>query len=245
MFTKSAQYYDLIYSGKDYQSEVARLVGIIHQNLGSHDNRLLDVACGTGLHIQYLKEHFQVEGLDLSPELLEIARQKHPEITFYHADMIDFDLGVEFDILTCLFSSIGYVKTLDNLHAALSSMARHLTPGGILIIEPWFTPLTWQPNTVHAILIDHPELKIARVNTSFMEGRLSYFDLHYLIGTPQKTEYFVERHELGLFEIEEMQSAFTEADLEVDYDEGGLTGRGLYIGKKSITCRHGWSFNSE
>jgi ubiquinone/menaquinone biosynthesis C-methylase UbiE len=237
MFTKSAQYYDLIYSGKDYQGEVARLVEIIRRHLCSQGNRLLDVACGTGLHIQYLKEYFQVEGLDISSVLLEIARQKHPEIIFHHADMIDFDLGVEFDILTCLFSSIGYVKTLDNLHAAISSMARHLCPGGILIIEPWFTPKSWHPNTVHAILIDHPELKIARVNTSFMQGRLSYFDLHHLIGTPQKTEHFVERHELGLFEIEEMQNAFTKANLEVNYDEAGLTGRGLYIGLKPTVNR--------
>lgn len=232
MFTKSAPYYDRIYSCKDYQSEAARLTEIIRQHLRSQGNRLLDVACGTGTHIQYLKEHFTVEGLDLSPELLEIARQTHPEISFHHADMIDFNLGVEFDILTCLFSSIGYVKTLEKLHAAISCMARHLKPVGVLIIEPWFTPQAWQPNTVHAILIDQPELKIARVNTSFMEGRLSYFDLHYLVGTSQKTEHFVERQELGLFEIDEMKSAFVEAGLEVTYNEEGLTGRGLYIGKK-------------
>jgi hypothetical protein len=65
-----------------------------------------------------------------------------------------------------------------------------------------------------------------------MDGRLSYFDLHYLIGTPEGTEHLVERHELGLFEQEEMRAALEGAGLQVTYDEEGLMGRGLYIGRR-------------
>jgi ubiquinone/menaquinone biosynthesis C-methylase UbiE len=232
MFSKTAQYYDKIYSFKDYRAEVERLVTIIRENLSSDGCRLLDVACGTGHHIEHLKEHFAVEGLDVSQELLAIARQRVPDVSFHHADMTDFDLGRQFDVVTCLFSSIGYVKTLDNLGRAVGCMARHVAPGGLLIVEPWFIPEAWHPGTVHAAFMDEPELKIARVNTSFVDGRLSYFDLHYLIGTPEGTEHFVERHELGLFEGEEMQAAFTAVGLEVGYDAEGLTGRGLYIGRR-------------
>jgi hypothetical protein len=110
-------------------------------------------------------------------------------------------------------------------------MAQHVVPGGVVFIEPWFTPDTWHPRTVHAQFIDEPELKIARINTSYAEGRLSYFDLHYLIGTPEGTEHFAEHHEMGLFEQDEMMAAFEEAGLQVSYDQEGLTGRGLYIGK--------------
>ena len=70
-----------------------------------------------------------------------------------------------------------------------------------------------------------------RINTSYAEGRLSYFDLRYLIGTPEGTEHFVEHHELGLFEQGEMAAAFEGAGLVVSYDKEGLTGRGLYIGR--------------
>jgi hypothetical protein len=69
------------------------------------------------------------------------------------------------------------------------------------------------------------------MNTSFRDGRLSYFDLHYLIGTPEGTEHFVERHELGLFETSEMHDLLADAGLEVTYDEEGLMGRGLFIGR--------------
>ncbi len=232
MFSKTAQYYDLIYSQKDYQAEVEKLVTFIGENHSPDADRLLDVACGTGHHIQYLKEHFIVEGLDLDPKLLEIARKRNPEITFHEGDMIEFDLGHKFDILTCLFSSIGYVKTQENLNKTIATMAHHLNPGGLLIIEPWFTPQDWRPGTLHAQVIDEPELKIVRMNLSLSEGSVSFFDFHYLIGTLDGIEHFVERHELGLFETEEMKSAFTEAGLQVIHDEEGLTGRGLYIGVK-------------
>ena len=152
VFSESAQYYDVIYSFKDYQAEIQQLVDIITEHHLAEVKSLLDVACGTGKHIQYLKDHYEVEGLDLSQELLDFARQRNPGISLHHADMVKFDLGRGFDVVTCLFSSIGYVKTHDNLSRALACMTRHLLPGGLLIIEPWFTPDAWNPGTVHATL---------------------------------------------------------------------------------------------
>ena len=232
MFSKTARYYDRIYAFKDYAAEVTRLLGIIDTYLRSDGNRLLDVACGTGGHIEHLMPHFDVEGLDIDPGMLEIARQRHPGVPLYEADMIRFDLGREYDVVTCLFSSIGYVKSLGNLNRAVSCMARHVAAGGLLIIEPWFTPEAWRPGTVHAAFVDDADLKIARVNTSRAEGRLSFFDLHYLIGTPEGTEHIVERHELGLFGTEEMNAALADAGLLVTYDPEGLSGRGLFIGER-------------
>jgi hypothetical protein len=63
-------------------------------------------------------------------------------------------------------------------------------------------------------------------------ARFSCFDLHYLIGTLEGTEHFVERHELGLFETDEVRSVLAEAGLDVRYDAEGLTGRGLFIGRR-------------
>ncbi len=233
MFSKTALYYDKIYSFKDYGAEVERLLPIIRESLSSGGNRLLDVACGTGRHIEYLKEHFQVEGLDISADFLEIAQQRNPEILFHQADMVEFQLGRTFDVVICLFSSIGYVKTLADFAMAIKCITNHLESGGVLIIEPWFTPETWHPGTVHAVMINEPNLKIARINTSYVDGRLSFFDMHYLIGTSEKTEHFVERHELGLFTVDEMREIMTEAGFDVTYDATGLTGRGLFIGRKS------------
>ena len=101
----------------------------------------------------------------------------------------------------------------------------------MLVIEPWFTPENWHPNTVHSSFIEEPELRIARISTSFVEGRMSVFDLHHLVGTPEGTEHIVEHHEMGLFEVGEMTAAMEGAGLAVTYDSHGLSGRGLYIGR--------------
>jgi len=227
------KYYDKIYSFKDYEQEAKEITRIVEESLHSEGRRLLDVACGTGRHIEYLKDQFEVEGLDISREMLEIARVRNPNVTFHQADMTDFNLGKKFDVITCLFSAIGYAKTRELAGSAIACMSRHLLVGGLLIVEPWFPPEAWHAGTVHATLIDEPNLKIARVNTSFVKGHLSYFDLHHLIGTPEGTTHFVEHHELGLFTIEEMRKMFADAGLSVQYDPEGLTGRGLYVGKKN------------
>ena len=231
-FAKTARYYDKIYAWKDYAGEVEHLLALIGARQTTPARTLLDVACGSGLHIEYLKRHFDVEGLDICEELLGIARGRNPEISFHLGDMTAFDLGRQYDVVTCLFSSIGYVGTHDRLYSAMRCMARHLKPGGLIVIEPWFTPDNWHPHTVHALFIDEPELKIARISTSFQDGRRSLFDLHYLIGTPEGTEHVVEHNELGLFEMEEMRRAMEDAGLSVEYDHDGITGRGLYIGTR-------------
>ena len=233
MFSKTARYYDKLYSFKDYRAETDRLLDLL--NLPSSDQKptLLDVACGTGHHLEYLRAHFDCQGLDLDPILLEVAQERAPELTFHQGDMTHFALSDTFDVVTCLFSSIGYVGTVDRLQQAVACMASHLAPGGTLAIEPWFTPADWHPGTVHALLVDEPELKIARVSTSMVDGQISYFDMHYLVATPPGTEHFVERHELGLFEQKEMIAAFEVAGLRAKYDADGLTGRGFYIAQKS------------
>jgi SAM-dependent methyltransferase len=234
MFTLSARYYDKLYSFKDYRKEAASLEETIHTHQRSARRRLLDIACGSGQHLVYLREKFAVQGLDLSPELLELARERLPEVPFHQADMAGFDLGEQFDVLTCLFSAVGYLKTLERFRQAAACWAAHLAPGGVLLIEPWFTPADWKPGTVHAVLVDEPQLKIARLSTSKMDGRLSYFDLHYLVATPEDTQHYVERHELGLFEIQEQLDILSQAGFEPIYDPAGPSGRGLLIARQPL-----------
>jgi ubiquinone/menaquinone biosynthesis C-methylase UbiE len=231
VFTKSEEFYDAVYSWKDYEAESERLIALIgERNPGART--LLDVACGTGTHLARLALWYEVEGVDLDPKMLELARRKLPDARLEVADMISLELGRSFDVVTCLFSSIGYAGSVDNIRQAVAAMASHLTPGGVLVVEPWFTPEQWHPGRPHLLAIDEPDLKIARVTLSGQEGRTAILDFTYVVGTPEAVEVFTERHEAVLATDEQYREVFEAAGLETERDEQGLMGRGLWIGRR-------------
>jgi len=113
-------------------------------------------------------------------------------------------------------------------------MARHLLPGGVLLVGPFFPPEAWHVGEPHAIFVDQPHLKIARMNVSGRRDNSALLDFHYLVSTPEGIEHFTEHHELGLFTGAEYWHTFTNAGLDVVHDAEGLIGRGLYIGVRSL-----------
>jgi len=111
VYDKSARIYDLLYVGsgiKNYPVEAAELHRII-QGACPTARTLLDVACGTGAHLIEVQRWYTVEGVDISPAMLAVARRRLPGVPLREADMRTLDLGKTFDAVTCLFSSIGYV----------------------------------------------------------------------------------------------------------------------------------------
>lgn len=234
MFSNSAQYYDEIYTSmdKDYPSEADKIHRLIQKHKKSKGKLLLDVACGTGIHAGHLSRHYKTEGLDLDPKMLAVARRKHPKIRFHQGDMTNFDLGRQFDVIVCLFSSIGYVKTKARLQKAIKTMSHHLLPGGVLLVEPWFTTEQWNRGRVVTLQVEKPDLKITRMSHSGQRGKAAVLEFQYLIGTPKGIEHITEIHELTLFAHEEYMDAFGAAGLNVIHDKKGLNGRGLYIGRK-------------
>jgi SAM-dependent methyltransferase len=228
MFSRSARLYDAVYASiRDYPGEAAELDRLI-QDRRPGARTLLDVACGTGAHLEHLTG-YEAEGLDLDPEMLDVARERLPNVPFHEGDMAGFDLGKRFDAVVCMFSSIGYVRSEDRLRSAITAMARHLETGGVLVVEPWLRADVWVDRHVGAVFVDEPDLKIARINLGQREGNVSIFDFEYLVGTPDGIERFTEHHELGLFTVEQYLEAFRASGLVADHDPEGPMGRGLYI----------------
>jgi len=228
MFVESAELYDAIYHFKNYARECEILRAVIAVGApGAHT--ILDVACGTGEHDKFLKDHYAVDGIDLNENYLRAARAKNPAGRYTRADMTDFNLAATYDAVTCLFSAIGYVRTVERMKRAVECMARHVKPGGALIVEPWFTPDAWKPGSsfIHAGEIGAD--KVCRMSLSNQEGNLSVVLMHYLRSCPDGIEHYSERLELGLFTRDEMTRAVESAKMQVRYDTEGLMGRGLYI----------------
>lgn len=147
--------------------------------------------------------------------------------------MLTFKLKKQFDVVTCLFSAIGYMTTLRKLQRAVRNMSLHLKPGGVLIVEPWITPRNFINGNIHAVFVNEAKLKIARIGRSMARGRISTLDFQYLVATPRGTRYFKEREEFGLFTHSEYMNSFRSVGLKVNYYDKGLIGRGLYLGTKT------------
>jgi SAM-dependent methyltransferase len=233
MFETSFAFYDLMFSERDICSEAKKLK--LHLQGATGDQRLsiLDVACGTGAHISYLKDDFAIEGLDLDRNMLAIARSRNPEINFIEGDMIHFKIMRKFDVVTCLFSSIAYARTIEGLKQCILNMADHLNPNGTLIIEPFKSPELWSDQLPLEIKqYKSIGLNISRACHFIRDGREIASTYHFLIANEDKVEYKTEVHKFGLFEHKDYKEAFSEAGLDPIYDSFGLSGRGLYIAKK-------------
>jgi SAM-dependent methyltransferase len=233
MFTKSAAFYDAIYAarGKDYAAEAAWLRAA-YRNVAAGSGRLLDVACGTGRHLSQLRTEFRVEGLDAEPAMIAIARERLPDVPLQVARMQDFSVDGSFAIVQCLFSSIGYVADEAELFATIARFANVVERGGLLVVEPWFSPADWEELKLDAVFVDEPDLKIARLGRPERYGTTSVLRYEYLVGEPSGLSTFSESHAQQLFTDDQYRTAFKRAGLSVRNERSDLFARGLYIGQK-------------
>lgn len=232
MYTaRLAEIYDKIYQFKDYESESRYIIEKIDAHAPSADS-ILETACGTGRYLGFVLPRFrEAAGLDISREMLEQARQLFPNVPFYEADVACFELGQKFDVVSCLFRSIGYVKTTARLRSAIRSMAAHLTDGGVILVEPFFTPDTYWVDRITLNEYKTEDAAISWMYVSERYGDVARMDIHYLVGTGDGVEHFSEVHEFGLFARADFDEAFADANMNVVYDAVGPSGVGLYIAK--------------
>ncbi|MDF1537724.1 MAG: class I SAM-dependent methyltransferase [Candidatus Thorarchaeota archaeon] len=186
-----AKYYDEMYSWKDYEKETQKLLEIIEKYKPIDSKTLLDVGCGTGAHINHLRHHYKVTGVDVSEEMLKVAKDRFKDVQFFQQNMTTMHVGMKFDIITCLFGAIGHLTTEKEISSTMQSFSNHLNPGGVVIIEPFLTEEKIHPWSIGLLTLDNPDIKVARVNASRMEGNILYLNFHFLIATKEGVEHFV------------------------------------------------------
>ncbi len=223
MFLGTERVYDIVYSWNDYEREAA----ILHRLVGRDGGGLLDVACGTGRHLEELARWYRGEGIDLDPEMVAIARRRGSMV--HESEMTGFGLGRRFEIVTCLFSSIAYAEDLD---AAVANLARHVLPGGALVVEPWLYPDAVLPGHISLHTGERNGVHVARMGTVRVEDRLSHIDFDYLIGESGRIQHRTESHAMRLWTHAEYLAAFERAQVSAGYEADGLMGRGLYLGTR-------------
>ena len=119
-----APHYDAVTG--DCATEAAFVRGLIGQR-HRQAATLLDVACGTGGMAALLARAYQVSGLDISPGMLAVARDKLPAGTpLYLADMTRFELDARFDAVICAYQGINHLLSFSAWDSFFDRVYRHL-----------------------------------------------------------------------------------------------------------------------
>jgi len=99
----------------------------------SERSSAIDVGCGSSGRIidLLLSDGFSVEGLDISTEMIRLAKLRHPNVPFHHADICDWSFPRKYDFISA-WDSVWHVP-LSQQREVLIKLCGALTPNGVLI----------------------------------------------------------------------------------------------------------------
>ena len=129
-YKEFAKYYDKFYQNKNYRKETEFLKNFINAN-----DKILDVGCGTGIHAALLTDNgFEVDGLDLNKEMLEIAKTRL-KTNLYWQNILEIDISKKYNMIISMFAVFNHLKDTDELMRGLMNLKQLLHDGGKIIID--------------------------------------------------------------------------------------------------------------
>lgn len=225
--------YDLVMRNrdKDYAGEAEHVAGLVGERVPGA-SALLDVACGTGLHLRHFAARFPgAGGVDGSEAMLAMARERVPEARLWVSDMRELELSVQFDAIICLFA-IPHLESADELAHTVRRFAGHLRPGGVLVIEPWVSPEEFTPGYVSRDLVEEGGRTVVRLSHSERDAERAdrmRMEVHYAVATAgEGIRWGEEETRMSLFTPDQYVEAFASAGLESEFVKGGPFTGGLW-----------------
>ena len=134
-YKKFSYYFDEVVSSLNYDLWLEFIEPYLNEN-----DTVLDLACGSGTLLTMLKlKGYNCEGLDLSSDIIDIANEKakinHLHIPYYVADMTNFNLNKQYDMITCFFDSVNFLKTQEDIDNLFNCVKKHLKKDGLFIFD--------------------------------------------------------------------------------------------------------------
>jgi len=147
-----AQFYDMLYKDKDYESESNYIISLI-KKYNPEAKSILDLGCGTGRHAElFSNKGFIVLGVDQSKCMLnEAMNRKNNNLDFIEGDVRFLKLDKKFGVVTALFHVLSYQITNKDVESLIRTAYNHLNKNGLFIFDFWYGP---------AVIIQKPEVRI-------------------------------------------------------------------------------------
>ena len=179
-----SQYYDLLYSDKNYSGEVDYIIKLIKEN-SNEAKTLLDMGSGTGKHAElFCNNGYIVHGIDLSEDMLKIAKNKikgkEDKLSFSHSKIQELDLNKKFDVVVSLFHVMSYQNSNNELIKAFEVAKNHLKKDGIFIFDFWYGPAVLTDLPVKRIKrFENEKIKVTRIAEPVMHPDENVVDVNY------------------------------------------------------------------
>jgi SAM-dependent methyltransferase len=206
-FKQYSQCYDLLYSEKDYQSEVFYVINKLH-SFKNEIKTILNLGSGTGKHDEYfLKSGYDTIGIELSDEMSEIANSRG--FLSQVGDMSNFNLNRKFDCVVSLFHVVSYLNTNEQIINMFKCVYNHLEDNGIFLFDVWFTPAVYSQKPEKRMKhIENDSLRINRIATPEIDYENNIVQVEYKIDAFDKKHFksfsFSETHKMRHFGVSEI-----------------------------------------
>jgi SAM-dependent methyltransferase len=221
LYQDLAKMYDLLYSYRDYGKEADFLI----RNLPRRNSlRLLDVACGTGIHLSAIRKKLpsaNLEGIDLNQGMLDVTESKSLGARLTQTDMRNFNLGRNFNLVYCLSSSIQYNLTNEDLRKTINSMRKHAIEGKV-IFDLAYCVERWKEGYTNITANSDEKFDVAELYTSHSSDGFSYWNPLYLIKDREtgKMDMHVDKHKIKLWSISEVEGILSSQEIPFNLERG-------------------------
>jgi SAM-dependent methyltransferase len=202
-----AEYYDIFNSKKNYKTEAKFLLDLIAKQFGKCKINILDVGCGTGTHIKYYGKLHNVLGMDINPDMLELAKKKNPGIRFMRGDMRKYKIKRKFDLIISLFSVFGYNLNKMELLMTIRNAYNHLAKGGMLAFDMGLIKDRYPGKSTSTSIdkFNHNGIKLTRIYNSEVHGKIKHFNYVVLSEERGVKDFLYGVHKTGMFSISDVK----------------------------------------
>lgn len=217
LYGESAEFYDLTYSEAMANSSKERSA---RKYLDDGD-KVLDLASGTGIVTGRLESDFDVTGVDISREMLEVARDKNLESFFIQGDMTDLPFYQEFDAVVMYGQPLSHLENTEDVRSAASSIYEALKPKGVMVTDV-FSAEAGRKDGINSIEVtagDYTILMSPEFSNYDPENQTWEGSIRFSIQSGQAITVLEDSHQFRGYSLNEIEEIMKDAGFEGVKDE--------------------------
>jgi SAM-dependent methyltransferase len=216
LYRQLAGWWTLLSPPEEYAEEAELYRKALVSSASASIRTLLELGSGGGNNASYLKKHFQMTLVDLSPGMLQVSRKLNPECEHVQGDMRSVRLGRQFDAVF-IHDAIAYMASAEDLKSALRTAFVHLKPGGVALFAPDHLREAFKPYTDHGGY-DQGDRSLRYLEWAWdpdpADTTITCLMVYVLRQGNDDIQTIEDQHVCGLFSQEEWLSMLTQVGFE-------------------------------